>query len=135
LKFHRENKSGDVYVLERSRKPLALKPAKIPEGSSESNAFGSIGYAGAEWSIFATTMPQLARFASNFILHAPVLDRTGLAGAFDYRERQPDLEPQYGPDQTDSFKGFLAEAGLKWERSRGNIEMFMIDQAARPEIN
>lgn len=135
LRFHRENRTGEVYLLERNQKPLALKPAKIPEGASESDSFGSIGYVGARWSMYATTMPQLARFAGGFILHASVLDRTELAGPFDYRERQPDLEPQYGGNQTDSFKAFLAGAGLKWEHSTGTIETFVIDHAARPDLN
>jgi hypothetical protein len=31
-------------------------------------------------------MPQLAKFASDYVLHAPVADRTGLRGSFDYRQ-------------------------------------------------
>jgi len=37
LKFHRETKTGDVYLLEQSGKPLALHL--------------NIGYVGAEWNI------------------------------------------------------------------------------------
>jgi uncharacterized protein (TIGR03435 family) len=135
LKFHRESRNGDIYLLERNQKPLALKPAKTSEEVSERDSFGSIGYAGGKWNIFHSTMPQLAKFASGVILRAPVLDRTQLTGAFDYRQRQPDLEPQYSGNQTDSFKAFLAQAGLRCERSTGAIEMFVIDHASRPDLN
>jgi hypothetical protein len=47
-------------------------------------------------------MPQLAKYAADFILHVPVLDRSELSGPYDYKERQPDLEPTYGGDQSDS---------------------------------
>ena len=134
LKFHRKSTSGDVYLLERSERPLALNPAKIPAGATESKAFGEISYVGGDWYLFATTMPQLARFGSR-ILYAPVFDRTGLAGSFDLRQPQPDLEPQYDGDQTSSFKAFLAAAGLRWERSKGPIEIFVIDHAAAPSPN
>jgi len=135
LMFHRETKTVDIYLLKRNEKVLVLNPAKIPAGASESNPFGSVGYAGGEWSIFATTMPQLARFASSNILHTPVLDRTGLSGSFDYRQPQPDLDPQYTGDQTSSFKAFLSATGLKLERAKGPVEMFVIDNAAKPTPN
>ena len=80
-------------------------------------------------------MSQLARFASSNILHARVQDQTGLTGSFDYRQRQPDLEPQYGADQSQSFKAFLSEAGFKLERSKGPVETLVIDYAARPTPN
>jgi uncharacterized protein (TIGR03435 family) len=135
LKFHREIKMGDVYLLKRNEKPLALNPAEIPAGASESKSFGSIGYVDGKWSIFATTIPQLARFASGMILHAPVQDHTGLTGSFDYRQRQPDLEPQYDADQSRSFKVFLSGAGFTLERSKGPVEEFVIDYAGRPTPN
>jgi hypothetical protein len=56
-------------------------------------------------------MPQLAKYAADYIVHVPVLDRTELSGTFDYKQRQPDLEPNYGPDQTDTFLHFLSEVG------------------------
>src|SRR5262245_22383064 len=90
LKVHRETKTGDVYRLERSGKTLALRPAEAPargpDAPAERNSFGSIGYVDGRWGIFATTIPQLAKFASDYVVHAPVLDQTGLTGAFDYKQ-------------------------------------------------
>jgi uncharacterized protein (TIGR03435 family) len=139
LKFHREMKTGDVYLLERSGKPLKIRPVEsMPPGAdsySDSHSFGSIGYAGGQWNIFATSMPQLAKFASDFVLHVPVLDRTGLSGRFKYRQRWPDLDPKYDGDQSDSFRGYLKEIGLKLVPDKGPVETFVIDHAAKPSPN
>jgi uncharacterized protein (TIGR03435 family) len=139
LKFHRETKSGDVYLLERTVKPLPLRPTEIPvEGGdplADPSKFGSIGYAAGRWNISATSMPQLAKFASDFILHVAVLDRTKLSGSFDYRQRVPDLDPRYSGDQSDSFLSYLSEIGLKLERSKGPVEYFVVDHAAKPSAN
>ncbi len=139
LKLHRETKTGDVCLLERGGKTLRLRPAESrtagADPPADRSSFGSIGYVGGKWAIFATTMPQLANFASGFILHVPVLDRTGLRGSFDYTQRQPDLEPKYDGDQSDSFRSYLAELGLKLERAKGPVETFVIDHAAKPSPN
>ena len=64
----------------------------------------------------------------------PVLDRTELSGAFDYRPRVPDLEPNY-TNNSDSFLHMIHDAGLKLVHSNGPVEIFVIDHAARPEPN
>jgi hypothetical protein len=50
------------------------------------DTFGSIGFAAGRWVIGNTAMPQLAKFAADYALHAPVLDRTELVGWFDYKQ-------------------------------------------------
>jgi uncharacterized protein (TIGR03435 family) len=135
LQFHRESKTGDVYTLERNGKSLQLHASELQAPSGDSAAaprsFGSIGYANARWTIAATAMPQLAKFASDYVVHAPVVDGTELSGSFDYRQPVADSEPNYA-DNTDSFLRLLAEVGLKLVRSRGPVEIFGIDHAARP---
>jgi uncharacterized protein (TIGR03435 family) len=128
LKFHRETKPGDVYLLERSGKPLALQPA------AANPSWNGLGYNDGQWIMRSMGMPQLASFA-NDMLSAPVLDRTELSGLFDYKERDADEPPVYGGDRSDSFQRFLHEFGLKLERTRGPVETFVIDSAARPSPN
>ncbi|HWB86073.1 MAG TPA: TIGR03435 family protein [Bryobacteraceae bacterium] len=138
LKFHRETTTGDVYLLERNGQPLALRPVELAtaDGSppSDRQLFGSIGYVDGKWGIFATSMPQLAKFASR-IMRVPVLDRTDLSGQFDYRQRQPDLDPKYSGDQSMSFRGCLRELGLKLVPAKAPVETFVIDHAAKPSPN
>ncbi|HWD99823.1 MAG TPA: TIGR03435 family protein [Bryobacteraceae bacterium] len=137
LRFHRETRTGDVYLLERSGKALGLHPAEMHSVGAEPaprGVFGSIGYVGGRWSIYVTSMPQLAKFAADFVLQAPVIDRTGLSGLFDYRQPVADAEPNY-IDNTDSFLRFLTELGIRLKRAKGAVEMLVIDSASRPSAN
>ena len=45
---------------------------------------------GATGSCSMPPCPQLAKFASDYVLHKPVIDQTGLEGSFDYRD--PDVK-------------------------------------------
>jgi uncharacterized protein (TIGR03435 family) len=130
LRVHQEKKAGDVYLLQRSGKPLKLRASEAGADAG----FGSIGYAGGAWVMTATTMPQLATFASAHVLRTPVRDETGLSGSFDYRQSVPDAEPKYG-DNSDSFRRLLPELGLKLERVKGMVDVLVIDSAAKPSPN
>jgi uncharacterized protein (TIGR03435 family) len=95
LKFHRQTKTGQVFLLEKSGKTPQLKPTSANPADANTSAynagFGSIGFAGT-WVLYNTSMPQLAKFASDFALHCPVLDQTGLTGTFDYRSPPEDWD-------------------------------------------
>lgn len=134
LKFHRESKTADVYQLKRSAKRLRLHPAEVSpagESISDRSPFGTVGYAAGRWVISRTTMPQLAQFASDFVVRAPVVDRTDLHGAFDYRQASSDPDTN-SSEFADSFLRLIAELGLKLEHSKGTVETFVIDHAAKP---
>lgn len=138
LQFHRETRTGDVYLLKQSGKTLRLHPVEIPSAADDpgsSRGFESVGYAGGKWDVTDAGMPYLAKFASSFIFRVPVFDRTGLTGLYHYRQAVPDAEPKYGGDQSDSFLNFLAEMGLKIERTKGPVETVVIDHAATPSPN
>ncbi len=79
-------------------------------------------------------MPQLAKFASDFVLHCPVVDRTGLTGSFDYKS-EPEEWEMYQQDQTGSFLNLIRVMGLKLEADKGPVESLVIDQASRPSPN
>ena len=138
LKFHRETKTGDVYILRRSAGPLRLKPTEQPSPENpdpqNNKSFGSIGR-GNGWSIFVTSMPDLARFASTFVIRAPVIDQTGLEGPFDYRQKSDRDGTNNVDDNLGTFRDFLSEAGLKLDRDKGRVETFVIDHAEKPSAN
>ena len=127
LKFHRETKTGKIYLLERSGKTLALHPSEAAPG------FSSIGWA-SHWQLDGVTMPQLASFASDNYLHSLVLDRTNLAGAFDYKS-PPETPDADGREPIGSFETMIHDIGLKLEPSKGLIETFVIDHAEKPSPN
>src|SRR6185503_15505788 len=65
LKFHRETRTGDVYLLQRSGKELRLRPSHAVAAGDppvEVSGWSSIGFAGGRWVIDNTTMAQLAKY-------------------------------------------------------------------------
>jgi uncharacterized protein (TIGR03435 family) len=140
LKFRRETKESTVYLLERSGKRLALRASGKDEERAkvmgDANFSGDVGFAGGRWVIFNTTMPQLAKFAADHMLHVPVIDSTGLSGPFDYKQPNalPDSEVDYS-DPIGPFLNLIPEIGLKLERSRGPVETFVIDHVEKPSPN
>jgi uncharacterized protein (TIGR03435 family) len=91
-------------------------------------------------------IPLLAAILSG-VLGRPVIDETGLTGAYDFQlEWTPDYAlpttPGDAPVQpsSDSSHPFLASAlqeqlGLKLESKKGKIEMLIIDHAEKPSGN
>ena len=138
LRVRRDTKTGTVFLLERSDKKLALQPARGAEARAKTaldeNFSGNLGWAGS-WNIYNSTIPQIAKFASDNMLHAPVLDRTNLSGAFDYRQPQaPDSDLEDRGDAA-SFQNFIRETGLKLERTTGPVETMVIEHAEKPSPN
>lgn len=136
LEFHRETKVQTVYVLERSGKPLRLAPSeqerRDDRGELIDPGSGSIGLAGS-WAMDAS-MEQLANFASDFVLHAPVEDETHLEGYFHYRS--PTSVDMSEPDaHGSSFMSFVSELGLHLKKSHGPVETIVIDHVERPSEN
>jgi uncharacterized protein (TIGR03435 family) len=137
LRFHRETKTGTVYLLQRSGKPLRLaisqRARRTVDGAVVDPSMGTIGVAG-NWNISDTSMSQLAKFASDYILHAPVLDETHLQGSFDYRSpTEVDMSTIESSDA--AFPGFVSEMGLQLKKSRGPVETIVIDSAGKPTEN
>jgi len=136
LKIHRETKIGPVYVLESSGRGL-LRPTKYTE---EQPLMGTPGFSGeiehvrGHWFLFNTSILQLAKFASDYVLHKPVIDKTGLEGSFDYRDADAKNEQDNG-DFEGSFTVFIREIGLKLTSSKGPVETFVIEQAEKPSAN
>jgi uncharacterized protein (TIGR03435 family) len=135
LQFHRETKTAKVYLLERSGKPLRLQPVDQESAGADSNwaAFGSIGWA-EKWALFDVTMAQLSGFAADHYMHCPVIDRTALNGAFNYKSPHEDAIPGIG-EPPDSFVNMIQEIGLKLTPTKGPVETFVIDHAERPSPN
>lgn len=136
LKLRPETKTGTVYLLQKSGKTLQLKPTKYTTDQPVQGApgySGEIEYVGGHWFLFDTSIPQLAKFASNLILHRPVLDQTEVTGSFDYKA--PDVKVPQEQDFEGSFPTFIQEVGLKLTSSKGPVETFVIDHAERPSPN
>jgi uncharacterized protein (TIGR03435 family) len=133
LRFHRESKQEPGYVLEKTGKPLKLQPpedkdalswAGSPEGGAV--AFGT-GLAGKNIS-----MAQLAIRLSG-IVGRPVVNQTGLEGAFDFESRTGDDDPN--ADDTATVMSSLKQLGLRLRSAKEPMEVIVIDHIERPSEN
>jgi uncharacterized protein (TIGR03435 family) len=89
------------------------------------------------------TMPLLASMLQRSVLDRPVVDQTGLTGAFDFDlEWTPDESQFEGriPVPVDMTKPGLFTAiqeqlGLRLEALTGPVEVLVIDRVERPSEN
>jgi uncharacterized protein (TIGR03435 family) len=90
------------------------------------------------------TMAQFASMLQRSVLDRPVVDRTGLAGRYDFNlEWTPD-ETQFdgrlpaslttSGEKPDLFAALEAQIGLKLESSRGSVDVIVIDRVDRPTV-
>jgi uncharacterized protein (TIGR03435 family) len=137
LKVHRETKTGPVYVLERSGNKFLLRPTTYTEDQPVMGApgfSGEVEHVGGHWFLFNASVPQLAKFASDYVLHKPVIDQTGLEGSFDYRDPDVKIDLENG-DFEGAFTVFIRDIGLKLTSSKGPVEIFVIEHAEKPSAN
>lgn len=128
LKMHREKRDLPVYFLVVAKDGLKLKPSA--PGAESSFQLGS----GVMTQIAGTkqTMEQLAHGLTGAGVGRPVIDRTGIAGTYDFKLRwTPDLSASDKP----SIFAVLQEAGLKLESGKSPTDVLVIDHAERPSDN
>lgn len=137
LQLRRETKTGPVYLLEKSGKTPLLRPTKYTEDHpaiGEPGFSGEVEHTAGHWFLFNVSVSQLAKFASDYVLHKPVIDQTGIEGWFDYREPDAKVDLDNG-DFEGSFTVFIRDIGLKLTSSKGQVETFVIEHAEKPSAN
>ena len=113
-----------------SVRTCAIYPTRSP------SYLPTVGFAAGRWVISNTSLSQLAKFACDNILRAPVLDQTKLVGSYDYEQKTvlSEAEADY-KDPSDAFLGMIGEVGLKLKSSHGPIDTLVILHAERPAPN
>ena len=138
LKFHVETVSGTVSVLEQSGKPLQLVPSKLKYAEMYGDGYSEIGGAveGKGVGVYNASMPQLARFLSETLLHHPVIDKTGLDGRYDFRSATIVTKEDFESGNVmNLYLPAVKEMGLKLTQATGPVEKFVIDHAEHPSGN
>ena len=132
LKFHFESREGEVYLLTRGNKPLKLVPPKDP--SADPRTLVTIwpgNLAKGEALGVNTTTDYMATMFSRY-LHMPVVNQTGITGAWDF---------ELGPDDPDNHDiptavySVVDRLGLKIKRSWGPIQTLVIDHIDHPTLD
>ena len=158
LKIHRENREVPVYELTLAKDSSKLRPAKegscIPADRWEPKVLpspdrpmpsGTLGGCGLpSWSASGldfngTTIANLCVLLSGWV-DRDVIDKTGLAGMFDFHF---DLPPRVAPEDGVSEESAkltatmqaLGKLGLKLAPAKGLGQFLVIDHVERPSGN
>jgi uncharacterized protein (TIGR03435 family) len=129
LKYAIESKEGPVYFLAKTNREWKLSEAKDKNeypwaGSVAGGAISGDGLRGTN-----ITMTQLAERLSPY-MGRPVIDQTGLTGAYDFKF-------EYHGDETtnDLISTILTSVqalGLKLETGKGPVKTLMIQSVEKP---
>jgi len=130
LKFHREQKQVQGYVLLLAKGGLKVKPVE-GEGSSMSSNDTKLTAKHVD-------PPRIAVFASR-VLGQPVIDETGVKDSFDFvlefdRRQRPESDPN-GPTLPTLFTALTEQLGLKLEPKKVPLDVLVVDHAERPTEN
>jgi uncharacterized protein (TIGR03435 family) len=132
FKYHYETKEGSVYILQKGSGALKLTDAK----DKTLDARGAVvmkqgGIVDGEAFGTNLSMDDLARFLT-WNMKRPVLNRTGLNGAYDFH-----LDPD-DPGNTDMITGCISamrRLGLQLKSGKGPVEIMVVDSVSAPSEN
>jgi len=134
LKFHREEKQVSLYNLVRTKNLLKITESTADPARGRSLLIQNPSPGVSMLPGRNATMADLAALLQRVIVDRTVVDKTGLAGRYDFTlEWTRDLTSE-GTDKPDIF-GALQQLGLKLESAKGPVEVLVIDSAAKAEAN
>ena len=138
LEVLRESKEMPLFVLEPAKGGSKVEAAKHPDQPVMFRVY-------QRRQITAENAPlEYLTEALTWITGRPVVDRSGLAGSFDYKlEWAPDelqLQSSEAPVETDGkappLDGALQhEMGLRLAAQRGPVDIIVVEKAERPTAN
>lgn len=135
LKLRRETKEGAIYSLVLTKNGPKGKLKKVAERSDAAEAGGVVNYRDSNGPLVIGKNASMSELAKNLSisLERPVLDETGLKGAYDF-------SVYYAPPQTDYnlpsiFTALQEELGLKLEARRGTVDIYVIEHVEQPSAN
>jgi uncharacterized protein (TIGR03435 family) len=143
LKFHREQKEFSIYALTIARNGPKLKKGSEPPSGPRPLTFYLSSRAVRMLGQNAS-MAELASVFQQGALDRPVVDKTGLAGRFDFDLEWTPEESQFNgaglrgtaeSTQPELFTAIQQQLGLRLEATRGPIETLVIDHVERPSEN
>ncbi len=142
LKFHIEKKEMAVYAIVLGKGGPKMKVSTARDGIP---GIGG-GFVGQHEEVPAhnATVADLAQFLQSVAMDRPVVDQTGLTGRYDFTlDWLPDSS-QFGgmggwvpkDDGTpDIYAAMQEQLGLKLERTRALVDIYVIDHIEKPSEN
>ena len=141
LTFRRENKELSAYTLNVGR-----SGHKLTVNESGGNLPGFGGRGPGSIGVRNSTMAQFAGFLQARIVDRPVVDKTGLAGKYDFiltwRPDQLGPTPPNAPappadleSRPDIFGAMQEQLGLRFQAERTPVEVLVVEKAEKPSEN
>jgi uncharacterized protein (TIGR03435 family) len=140
LKFHLEAKPMSVFVLTIGKNGSKLKP----RAAGDSGETTRLTFHGASATGRNVPVTVLAEELQDMVLDRPVLDKTGLAGNFDFDlvwRPEPKLSGTADASAAadlnlpDIFTACREQLGLKLESRKEPAKVIVVDGAAKPSEN
>lgn len=128
LATHRETKQLPVYNLVVAKGGPKFKAAESSSGiTSDSNR--------TRWHVKATvTMRRFAEFLSDEV-DRPVIDKTGLTGAYDFTiDWAVDSSVATNDSGPSIFTALQEQLGLKLDSAKGPVEIIVVDHAEKTPV-
>ena len=136
LAFHHEQRELAVYALTVAKAGPKIAPSTL--GANEHGSEGTNSRGGQE--TMKVKNLSMADFALVLQFHVdrPVIDRTGLAGKWDFKWTWTVDESRVPPDSNAApglFTAIQEQLGLKLEAVKAPADVFVIDHVERPSAN
>jgi uncharacterized protein (TIGR03435 family) len=142
LKFHRVDKEFSIYELTVAKGGAKLKEAAHPEAPPE--LVGVVYPGKIEVPAKGVTMDDFVAMLQRATLDRPTVNKTGLAGKYDFTLDWAPDETQYGGELGKAaedaplpslFTAVQEQLGLKLTPTRGMVSAMVVDAAERPEAS
>jgi len=137
VKVHREQREMPVYAL-----VLGKNGPKFKESAPDTEPTGNIHVNGRNYEVTLTkaTMDLVVDAVANSFPDRPVIDKTGLMGAYDVKMTYtPDVRSNRttDPDPNDIsiFTAVQEQLGLKLEPQKAMVEILVVDHVEKPSGN
>ncbi len=147
LKFHREKKELNVYVV-----TVAKGGPKLTKSQSDPNGLPGLFFgrapAGMNFNVRNATIAEVGSVLQGSVLDKPVVDQTGLTEKYDFTLKfTPDPGQMGGlggapPPAADNveappdiFAAFQQQLGLKLESTKAPADVMVIDRVEKPSAN
>jgi uncharacterized protein (TIGR03435 family) len=134
LKVRREQKEQNVYALSVANGGHKLKPPTGERGYVILDRNDPPTQVGVHYSLIGkkANMALIAKHLGEQ-LGRPVIDRTGIAGEFDFKvDYAIDDNPESGVPLLTAVQ---TQLGLKLESTKGMVETLVVEHAAKPSAN
>jgi uncharacterized protein (TIGR03435 family) len=134
LKIHRETREMPVYILTLGKNGSKMKPRTEGDGGESTR----LVFQGAKATGRNVSAKVLAEELQAMVFDRPVVDRTGLAGSFDFNLS---WRPEAGasapgdPNDPDIFTAIQEQLGLRLQLQKAPAEMIVVDAAEKASEN